>query len=200
MPNVEIDDLPETGHRADRLGRPLPGIAVRIVHPDTGEALAPGVEGMILGKGPNGRQGYLKKPELTASVLKDGWYTTGDIGLMDADGFFAITGRQSRFSKIGGEMISHGAVEKALQESCKVGADSIVVIAIPDEKRGEKLCVLHTLEHSEVQFRKILQALNIPNLWKPSAKNMLKLASLPILGTGKLDFRTMQALAFEAFA
>jgi acyl-[acyl-carrier-protein]-phospholipid O-acyltransferase/long-chain-fatty-acid--[acyl-carrier-protein] ligase len=200
MPNVEIDDLPETGHRADRLGRPLPGIAVRIVHPDTGEALAPGVEGMILVKGPNVMQGYLKKPELTASVLKDGWYTTGDIGLMDADGFFAITGRQSRFSKIGGEMISHGAIEKALQDSCKVGAGSIVVIAIPDEKRGEKLCVLHTLEHSEVQFQKILQALNIPNLWKPSAKNMLKLASLPILGTGKLDFRTMQALAFEAFA
>ncbi len=199
MPNVEIDDLPETGMRADRLGRPLPGITVRIVHPDTGETLEPGEEGMILVKGPNVMQGYLKKPELTASVLKDGWYRTGDIGLMDVDGFLAITGRQSRFSKIGGEMISHGAIEKALQDSCEVGADTIVVIAIPDAKRGEKLCVLHTLEHSEEQFQAILQGLTIPNLWKPNARNMLRVESFPMLGTGKLDFRGMQALAVEAF-
>jgi acyl-[acyl-carrier-protein]-phospholipid O-acyltransferase/long-chain-fatty-acid--[acyl-carrier-protein] ligase len=95
MPNVEIDELPETGHRADRIGRPLPGIAVRIVNLDTGAALAPDEEGMIQVKGSNVMQGYLNKPELTASVLKDGWYTTGDIGFMDADGFFAITGREA---------------------------------------------------------------------------------------------------------
>jgi len=199
MPNVEVDDLPETGYREDRLGRPLPGVAIRIVHMDTGEVLGPTEEGMIQVKGANVMQGYLKKPELTSSVLVDGWYTTGDLGFMDNDGFFAITGRQSRFRKIGGEMISHGAVEKALQESCGVGPDAITVIAIPDAKRGEKLCVLHTLDFSESQLQEVIQKLEIPNLWKPNAKSALQVDSLPVLGTGKLDFRAMNALAVEAF-
>lgn len=97
LPNVEVDHLVETGNREDRLGRALPGMAMKIVHPETGEELAPGEEGLIYIKGPNVMVGYLKQPQLTQSVLHDGWYDTGDIGLMDADGFFAITGRLSRY-------------------------------------------------------------------------------------------------------
>ena len=75
-----------------------------------------GEAGLILAKGPNVMQGYLGMPEKTAEVLIDGWYTTGDIGYLDRDGFLFITDRLSRFSKIGGEMVPHGRVEEALQD------------------------------------------------------------------------------------
>jgi acyl-[acyl-carrier-protein]-phospholipid O-acyltransferase/long-chain-fatty-acid--[acyl-carrier-protein] ligase len=196
LPNVTVDNLEETGNREDRLGRVLPGVAMKIVHPESKEALAPGEQGLIYIKGPNVMRGYLKKEELTASVLHEGWYDTGDIGLMDADGFFAITGRLSRFSKLGGEMISHGAVEEALQAAFGLGADALVVVAIDDERKGEKLCVIHTAANlSEDSIRAQLKALDIPNLWKPNPKDWQSVEALPMLGTGKLDYRGLKALA-----
>ena len=72
-------------------------------------------------KGPNVMRGYLGRDDLTAAALRDGWYVTGDLGLVDEDGFLKITGRLSRFSKIGGEMVPHGRVEEALNEA--IGAD-----------------------------------------------------------------------------
>jgi len=198
LPNVTVDNLEETGNREDRLGRVLPGMAMKIVHPDTKVTLAPGEEGLIYVKGPNVMLGYLNKEELTASVLHDGWYDTGDIGLMDVDGFFAITGRLSRFSKLGGEMISHGAVEEALQAAFGLGSDALVVIAIDDDRKSEKLCVFHTAEAlNEDSIREQLKALDIPNLWKPNPKDWRLLGTLPLLGTGKLDYRAMKALACE---
>ena len=77
--------------------------------------------GMVLVKGPNVMRGYLGRDDLTAAALRDGWYVTGDIGLVDEDGFLKITGRLSRFSKIGGEMVPHGRVEEALHQA--IGAD-----------------------------------------------------------------------------
>ena len=62
-------------------------------------------------------QGYLGRDDLTANAIRDGWYVTGDIGLLDEDGFLKITGRLSRFSKIGGEMVPHGRVEEALHQA-----------------------------------------------------------------------------------
>lgn len=196
LPNVIVDDLEETGNREERLGRVLPGMAMKVVHPETRETLAPGEEGLIHIKGPNVMIGYLKKEELTKTVLKEGWYDTGDIGFMDQDGFFAITGRLSRFSKLGGEMISHGAVEKALQDAFSVGPDALSVVAIPDDRKGEKLCVIHTsLDRSEDEIRDILNKMDIPNLWKPNSKDWIQVDSLPLLGTGKLDFRAIKDLA-----
>ncbi|MEO0509152.1 MAG: acyl-[ACP]--phospholipid O-acyltransferase [Verrucomicrobiota bacterium] len=195
LPNVEIDSLEETGHRQQRLGRVLPGMAIRIVHPETFEKLGPGKEGMICIKGPNVMQGYLNKPELTNSAIRDGWYITGDIGLIDTDGFFAITGRLSRFSKIGGEMISHGAIEKALQSALQVTPEALAVVAKTDDRKGEKLVVIHTCEVSIVGLAEHLKSLNIPNLWKPSPRDWICVERLPLLGSGKLDYRTMKDLA-----
>ncbi|MCH6255898.1 acyl-[ACP]--phospholipid O-acyltransferase [Puniceicoccaceae bacterium K14] len=200
LPNVVIDNLEETGNREDRLGRVLPGMAMKIVHPETHETLAAGKEGLIHIKGPNVMSGYLNRKELTESVIKDGWYNTGDIGVMDTDGFFAITGRLSRFSKLGGEMISHGAVEKALQEAFKTGTDTLSVVAKADERKGEKLCVIHTLETlDEDSIRETLNSLDIPNLWKPNPKDWIQIEELPLLGTGKLDFRSLNEIAKNNF-
>jgi len=195
LPDVEVDQLAEPGSREGRLGRPLPGVAVRIVHPETRAPLAPGEEGLIEVKGPNVMRGYLDKPELTASVLRDGWYNTGDLGVMDPDGFFAVTGRLSRFSKIGGEMISHGAVEKALQDALGLEPDALAVVALEDPRKGEKLHVLHTLADPIPNLSETLRKLDIPNLWKPNPNDWTAVESLPVLGSGKLDYRRMKELA-----
>ena len=101
------------------VGRPLGGIQAKVVDLDTGRDLGPGQSGMLLVNGPNVMKGYLGQPELTAQVIHDGWYTTGDIAEIDAEGYIRITGRESRFSKLGGEMVPHVRVEEALGQSSR---------------------------------------------------------------------------------
>ena len=91
----------------------VPGMSVRIA--DAGDPwgaspLPPGQAGLLLVRGPNIMQGYIGQPKLTAEVLHQGWYCTGDMAMRDEDGFLQITGRLSRFSKIGGE--DRGNVER----------------------------------------------------------------------------------------
>ena len=88
--------------------------------------------------------GYLNRPEATAKVLRDGWYSTGDLGLVDPDGFLRITDRLSRFSKIAGEMVPHVTIESAIMEITGVDEHHVAVTGVPDPKHGEKLCVLYT--------------------------------------------------------
>ena len=199
LPNVVIDKLPETGNRPDRLGRPLPGIALKIIHPESSATLPPGEEGLICAKGPNVMLGYLNRDDLTAEVIQDGWYHTGDIGMMDTDGFFAITGRASRFSKIGGEMIPHGAIEEALQTAFELDPTQLSVIALPDDRKGERLFAIYagnTIE--ETTIRETLQSIELPNLWKPNPKDWFQIETLPLLGTGKLDYRTLKTYAISS--
>src|SRR6185436_13191065 len=87
----------------------------------------------------------LHQPEKTAQVIKDGWYNTGDIAVIDSDGFIKITGRESRFSKIGGEMVPHIKIEEILQGIVGAGEDEVkaVVTAVPDARKGERLVVVH---------------------------------------------------------
>ena len=91
---------------------------------------------MLLVKGPNVMQGYLNRPDLTAEAMHDGWYVTGDIAVLDEDGFLAITDRLSRFAKIGGEMVPHGKVEEALHEAAESDVQVFAVTSIPDDKKG----------------------------------------------------------------
>ena len=95
--------------------------------------------------------GYLNRPEKTAEVLKDGWYNTGDIATVDEDGFLRITDRLSRFSKIGGEMVPHIRVEEKLHELLGADGQVLAVTAVPDEKKGERLVVIHTLKEDALK-------------------------------------------------
>src|SRR3989475_720510 len=136
----------QVGAKRGSIGHPLPGITVKIVDPDTLQPVGVDEPGLLLVRGPNIMLGYLNKPEKTAEVLRDGWYNTGDVARMDEDGFIRITDRLSRFSKIGGEMVPHIKVEDVLQELAGVSEQTFVVTAIPYEKKGERLVVLHTLD------------------------------------------------------
>ena len=100
---------------------------------------------MLLVKGPNVMSGYLGKPEKTAEVLHDGWYTTGDVAMMEEDGFLTITDRLSRFSKIGGEMVPHIRIEEKLHELAGFTEQVFAVTSLPDEKKGERIVVITTL-------------------------------------------------------
>src|SRR5262249_18284814 len=91
----------QPGSRRGTVGQPLPGVAVRLVDPDTHKPLPPGTPGLLLVKGLNVMRGYLGRDDLTAKAIQDGWYVTGDIVQIDDDGFLRITDRMSRFSKIG---------------------------------------------------------------------------------------------------
>jgi acyl-[acyl-carrier-protein]-phospholipid O-acyltransferase / long-chain-fatty-acid--[acyl-carrier-protein] ligase len=186
----------QVGARRGRIGHPLPGVSVKVVDLDTGDLVAPGTPGMLLVKGPNVMKGYLGKPEKTAEVLRDGWYTTGDVAMMEEDGFLTITDRLSRFSKIGGEMVPHIKIEDKLHELAGVTEQVFAVTALPDEKKGERIVVVYTL--SEQKLAPVLEKLSqcdLPALWKPRPNQFFHIDALPVLGTGKIDLRGVRAIA-----
>lgn len=188
----------QVGGKRGKIGHPLSGVSVRIVDPDTRDPRAMGEPGLMLVRGPNVMQGYLGKPEKTAEVLHDGWYTTGDIAAIDEDGFLQITDRLSRFSKIGGEMVPHIKVEERLHELAGSTEQTFVVAGVPDEKKGERLIVLHKLADAPLQaaLEKLSQT-DLPNLWKPRADQFFRVESFPMLGTGKLDLRKVKETAAQ---
>lgn len=182
------------------VGRPLPNVNAKIVDSETGKQLGADQPGMLWVKGPNVMLGYLGRPEKTAEVIHDGWYKTGDIAAIDADGFIRITGRESRFSKLGGEMVPHLKIEETIQRIIGAGEDElkVAVSAVPDARKGERLVVLHTpLEKSPEQICKELSQAGLPNLWIPSPDSFCEVAEIPVLGTGKVDLKALQNLALE---
>ncbi len=191
----------QVGAKRGKIGHPLPGICVRVVdpaHPDPNAPLPLGQSGLLLVRGPNVMRGYLGKPEKTAEVLREGWYTTGDIAALDEDGFIQITDRLSRFSKIGGEMVPHIKVEERLHELAGATEQTFVVTSIADEKKGERLVVLHKLAEDKLKpVVEKLAASDLPNLWKPKADSFVRLEAFPMLGTGKLDLRKVKEVATE---
>jgi acyl-[acyl-carrier-protein]-phospholipid O-acyltransferase/long-chain-fatty-acid--[acyl-carrier-protein] ligase len=202
-----------TGHQADlregTVGRTVPGVAAKIVDAD-GTELGVDESGMLLIAGANVMKGYIKQPEKTAEVVRDGWYVTGDIAAIDKDGFIRITGRESRVSKNGGEMFTHLRIEESLlevvgsggndddNEDEKEGELKIAVTALPDPKKGERIIVLHTqLKQSVDELTAALRAQGLPNLYIPNADGYYQVDTIPILGTGKLDLRGMKDLALK---
>ena len=186
------------------VGRPLPGVATRVVSSDDGLELNAGEDGMLLVTGPNVMKGYAGQPELTQKVIQDGWYVTGDIAHVDDQGFLHITGRLSRFSKIGGEMVPHVRVEeelaKLLDNDLEDDTPWVCVTSVPDAKKGERLIVLHReTDKSYDEIREALVAAGLPNLFIPSGNSFLKVDSIPLLGTGKLDIKGSQKIALDHF-
>ena len=188
----------QVGAKRGSIGHPLPGMSVKIIDPESLQPLAVNQPGLLLVRGPNVMQGYLNQPEKTAAVLRDGWYNTGDIAMLDEDGFLRVTDRLSRFSKIGGEMVPHIKVEDKLHELAHATEQVFVVTAVPDERKGERLMVLHTLPDDKLkETLELLAKCDLPTLWRPRPDQFLRVEKLPYLGTGKLDLRKARELALE---
>src|SRR5438067_110281 len=182
--------------RLGSVGRLAPGIAAEIREPETDQKLSLYETGMLYLRGANIFEGYLHDPKRTAEVLRDGWLKTGDIGRFDEDGFLYIEGRLSRFSKIGGEMVPHEAIETKIVDLLGLaGRDErpFAMMGVPDEAKGEALVLLSVVDIDLGELRKKLHEAGVPNLWIP--KHVQRVESIPVLASGKLDLKRCQECA-----
>ncbi len=200
------------------VGAPLPGIAIRITDVDDDSRELPLTEqGMLWFKGANFFTGYVGREDMNPEIFRDGWFKSGDIGSLDLNGFIKLGGRLSRFSKLGGEMVPHEAVEQAVitalgldasaesEQEGDSGAPQVAITSIPDKQKGEALVLLSAVPaHGREEGRRAalnsirtaFAARDIPNLWVP--RNLLPVEQIPILPTGKLDLRRCKLLAVES--
>jgi acyl-[acyl-carrier-protein]-phospholipid O-acyltransferase/long-chain-fatty-acid--[acyl-carrier-protein] ligase len=202
--SVNIPDEDHGGFRVitsrlGTIGQPLPGVAVKVVDPATEQPLPSGQDGLLLAYGPNVMVGYLNRPEATREVMRDGWYVTGDIARLDEEGFITITDRLSRFSKVAGEMVPHQRIEEAIHAILNTTDRVVAVTGVPDERKGERLVVLHTPLNgiSPQQIYQQLTRSGLPNLWLPDLRSFYQVDELPVLGSGKLDLQKVKQLAHE---
>ncbi len=202
-PDRVVDGVRFVRNRPGSIGLPVPGVVVRVVNPDAyDEVLPPGQEGLLMVRGPNVMKGYLHKEELTRQVVHDGWYATGDMARLDEDGTIFLTGRLSRFAKVGGEMVPLEKVEEELHGLLGTAERVLAVTCVPDETRGERLVVLYTaLEGQETRgLGRGLTARGLPNLWVPSERDYHRVDELPVLGSGKVDLKRLQETALRVAA
>lgn len=189
----------QIGGKPGTVGMPLPGSSCKIVDPSTLEELPTDTDGLILVGGSQVMLGYLNDVERTqqAIVEIDGvrWYKTGDKGHLDADGFLTIVDRYSRFAKIGGEMISLGAIEEKLRTVLAQPELELVTVNLPDAKKGEKVIALLATTFDGDEIRKQLLAAQMNPLMIPS--ELYLVAEVPKLGSGKTDFAAAKKLAAE---
>jgi len=134
--------------RIGSVGRPLPGVEVRIVNSETGDLLPIGEIGDVQLRGPNVFKGYWRQPEKTAaSFSPDGWFKTGDLGYLEADGYLTLCGRSKDLIISGGLNIYPPEVERVLAEHPAVSA--CAVIGCLDPEWGEKVTAVVVLNKGE---------------------------------------------------
>ena len=191
----------QKGHKPGTVGLPLPGGSFRIVDPETLEPLPAGEDGLVLFSGAQLMQGYLDDPDRTAEAIveRDGrrWYRTGDKGHLDKDGYLTIVDRYSRFAKIGGEMISLGAVEEAIGRLLPEAVE-ILATAVPDHRKGEKVVLLFTGDTDAARLEALIGRAGLDPLMRPAA--LVPVEAIPRLGSGKSDFRQAKQIALSEVA
>jgi acyl-[acyl-carrier-protein]-phospholipid O-acyltransferase/long-chain-fatty-acid--[acyl-carrier-protein] ligase len=176
--------------RPGTVGRLLPGIEHRL---ERVEGIDAG--GRLFVRGPNVMLGYLRVEN--PGVLQpppDGWYDTGDIVDVDADGFVSIKGRAKRFAKVAGEMVPLGVVEDLVAKVWPQATHAVV--AVPDMKRGEQLVLV--TDQDDPTRAAILAAAReagLPEIYVP--RSIVPVESVPLLGSGKIDYVNVGQLASD---
>jgi acyl-[acyl-carrier-protein]-phospholipid O-acyltransferase/long-chain-fatty-acid--[acyl-carrier-protein] ligase len=185
-PVVSLNTLED--NRPGTVGRLLPEQEYRL---DPVEGISEG--GRLFVRGPNVMAGYIYPSEPGVLVPPEGgWHDTGDIVSIDQDGFITIKGRAKRFAKIGGEMISLGAVE-SLAASLWPDATHVAV-TLPDPKKGEQIILVSDKPSADrMALLTHAQQQGYPELWVPRA--ILVTQAIPILGSGKIDVVATAELA-----
>lgn len=193
-PVVSVND--EASPRAGTIGRPLPSIEHALQDPETGRRPAPGQTGLLLVRGPSIFGGYLKYDGPSPFVEFEGrsWYRTGDIVSESPDGVLTFAGRLKRFVKLGGEMISLPAIEEVLFRHYVKPTDDEPVLAVegtPVELNPElALFTVRDLDREDVNRR--IRAAGLSPLH--NIRLVVKVDKIPVLGTGKTDYRALKAL------
>lgn len=175
------------------VGRPLLGVTVKIVNPDTLEEVPSGMQGLVLISGPSVFSGYLD-PQLNPFLEVDGtrWYNSGDLGRIE-NGQLVITGRLKRFIKIAGEMVSLSAVEEALTKALSAASEEPSVAVLARGSEGEsrpQLVVFSALELTPERANEILHAAGFPHL--VHINEVKKITAIPLLGSGKTNYQELK--------
>ena len=190
-----------TFNRLGSVGLPLPGTVIKIIDPETMQEMATGEDGLIVIGGSQVMKGYLNDPDKTAEVICeiDGirYYKTGDKGHIDEQGFVFITDRYSRFAKIGGEMISLGSVEENITRVLGDEAP-FCAVNVPDDKKGEAIALLIKTDKTPAEISDALKQSDLIPLMMPT--HILPVENLPVLGSGKADFKGAKKMAVEILA
>lgn len=183
------------------VGKALPGVEMLMVHPENHKPLEKfGEQGLLLVRGPNIFKGYLNA-DVASPFLKVNdilWYNTGDLGVLDEEGYLFLTGRMKRFVKIGGEMISLSAIETALLQMARrynwpIDEEGQSLAICAQEQAGEKtkLFLFAKFSTNIDAVNKALREAGFSNLVKISTVNTLE--QIPIMGTGKVNYRKLEA-------
>jgi long-chain-fatty-acid--[acyl-carrier-protein] ligase len=189
---------PPAAPKPGSIGKPLPGVSVRVVGLEDGVPLPPGQMGMIHVSGPTVFSGYLghdgPSPFLDEEAKR--WYVTGDLGELDPDGYLWFRGRLKRFLKAGGEMISLPALEEPFARLYPPTQDGPRVAVEGAQYESGRRIVLFTTEPLDVREANAL-------LLREGFHGVMRLDEvrrvdrIPILGTGKTDYKQLQALILE---
>lgn len=169
------------------VGLPFPGVEVRLEHYQTGEQCGVDEVGKILIRGELVMKGYFDDFEATSLHIRRGWYDTGDMGTIDADGYLWHVGRLRRFVKVGGEMVSLVKVENVLEKYLPPDV-LCCVVELPDAIKGSKIIAAVTAEiDSDAILKKM--AADLPAIAIPKKFHVIE--EFPKMGSGKIDFRTI---------
>lgn len=181
------------------VGRLVPDIELITIHPETLKLLPKGADGEICVRGPNVFNGYLGNPR-TPFIEIEGkkWYRTGDLGHLESNGSLVLSGRLKRFTKMGGEMISLGAVEETLAKHLiaagRISPDiSSIAVCADEREAGKPQLILFTIvDMDKEEANHILQSAGFSNLVKIAS--VKRIDDIPLMGAGKTDYRTLQGL------
>lgn len=205
-PSVPAGQAVLPANKPGCVGLPLPGVAVRITDPYRSDlVLPPDKPGLLWLKGPSLLHAYLDDEAATMSRVHGGWFCTGDIARIGADGLLCIAGRKTRYSKIGGEMVPHETLEQVLLKVLKADPTlpvrQLAVVGVPDRAQGERLILLSTLHHimhpnDLIAIRYGIMNEGYPSLWCP--ERIVPVKSIPVLPDGRLNYPVCFAGACRA--
>ncbi|MCF7912604.1 MAG: AMP-binding protein [Candidatus Cloacimonetes bacterium] len=178
-------------YRPGSIGKPIPEVQVKIIDRETQEELPAGETGKLLVKGELVMMGYMGNEEDTSLHIRNGWYDTGDMAMIDEDGYIWHKGRLRRFIKVGGEMVSLVRTEDALSKYLDEEI-SCCAVGIPDEIKGYQ--IVAAINSEEVNIKDLIHKLkkDLPPIAVP--KEIYHIKDIPLMGSGKVNFREVERI------
>ncbi|WP_049772697.1 AMP-binding protein [Acetohalobium arabaticum] len=185
--------------RVSTVGRALPNVEVKIVNPDTGKEVPPGVQGELCTRGFHVMEGYYKMPEETEETIDgDGWLHTGDLAIMDKDGYCKITGRLKNMIIRGGENVYPREVEEHFYDHPKI--KDVEVVGIPDEKYGEEvMAYIQLKDGEEATAEEIFNYFKDRISWHKLPKKIEVVNNYPMTASGKVQKYKLRERAIENY-
>ncbi|MCI5147918.1 MAG: hypothetical protein D3916_00655 [Candidatus Electrothrix sp. MAN1_4] len=191
---VNSPDAPQLG----TIGNVLPSMEYILLDPENPESnqpVAPGKNGRLLVRGPNVFSGYLgDAPSPFIDFAKKSWYDTGDL-MFERDGILVFAGRLKRFVKMGGEMISLPAIEQVLEAYYPTGEGPVLAVSATADEQHPELVLLTVLETDRQEANQAIRDAGLSPLH--NIRLVRQVNQIPLLGTGKTDYTTLNKLVNE---